>query len=496
VVACGGGEAPTEAVPTAPPPSKVPSTEIPPTDVPPTSTTVEPTTPSIPEAPLSADGPWVFFASDDGVWALNPDGSGVTSIWNIYGDGRNIDFMRWWAAPRGGRVALLEIEEQFELSVPLLKLVTLPEGTIQTITALMPEDFDYSALDLDDQITAAQVWAAVGVWNTMAWSSDGTMLAFSAAFEGPSADLYVYSTLDGSITRLTDGPSQSADPIWSPDDAFILHSAAEKLNYRYSGAGYDMLHVWAARPDDSGVEKVFDHEFYGYERVLAWLDDTRYLGDSEEIYCGHFDLREIDIFEGVVRSLYSGHYTFRAYAPDHEVTLLSIPTNLHEYGCTLEFDPGVYLLDNQSGQAAVVPNIPADEIDNMLWNSDAELFFVVTEETLYTVDASGVVKPRPVPPNMWDNDPVVDPGGTMWALTSSSEGILAVGARSGDYIELDVERGFMPLWSPDGQWQLFFGETEFLPSLFAAPAPDFEPILVQIGFLTDRYSYGPVLVSK
>jgi len=496
LAACGGGEAPTAAAPTAPLPSTVPPTEIPPTELPPTLTPVEPAAPSIPQAPLSATGPWVFFASDDGVWALNPDGSGVTSIWNIYGDGRNIDFMRWWAAPRGGRVALLEIEEQFEHSIPLLKLITLPEGTIETITALMPEDFDFSALDRDDQMTAEQVWAAVGIWNTMAWSSDGTMLAFNAAIDGPSADLYVYSTLDGSITRLTDGPSQSVDPIWSPDDAFILHGAADKLNYRYSGAGYDMLHVWAARPDDSGVEKVFDHEFYGYERVLGWLDDSRYLADSEELNCGNFDLREIDIFEGVVRSLHSGHYRFRAYAPGYKRTLLSITTDLRNtYGCTPEFDPGVYLLDNQTGQAVTIPDIPVDEIFSVIWNSDASLFFVVTDEAMYTVDPAGIVMTHQTPPHMWDDDrPVVDPGGTMWALYSSYEGPLAVGTRGGDYVELDVEGACMPLWSPDSQWLLFFGSHERGPSLFAAPAPDFEPILVQAGFLFGRY--GPVLVNR
>jgi hypothetical protein len=401
--------------------------------------------------------------------------------------------MRYWAAPQGGRVALLEIEDRFEFSNPLLKLITLPEGTIQTIAALMPEDFDYSALDSDDQMTAEQVYAAVGVWNTLAWSSDGTMLAFNAAIDGPSADLYVYSILDGSIIRLTDGPSQSADLIWSPDDAFILHSAAEKLNYGYSGAGYDMLHVWAARPDGSGVEKVFDHEFYGYERVLGWLDDTRYLGDSEEVFCGHFDLREIDIFEGVVRSLHAGHYAFRAYAPSHARTLLAIPTDLRDtFQCDMEFDPGVYLLDNQSGQAAVIADIPVDEVDNLIWDSSASLFIVVTSEALYTVDPAGTVMTHRTPPDMWDDDPVVDPGGSMWALNSTYEGTLAVGTRSGDYIELDVEGAHNPIWSPDSQWLLFFADF----SLLIAPAPDFEPILVQEGFITDRIDQGLVLVRK
>jgi hypothetical protein len=477
MTACGGGERPTEAAPTVVPPSEVLPTEPSPTSVPPTLAPVEPIAPTIPQAPLSTTGPWVLFASDDGIWALNPDGSGVTSIWDIYGEGRNIDFMRWWAAP--------------------LKLITLPEGTIQTITTLMSDGFDYASLDLEDQITAEQVWAAVGVWNTMAWSSDGTMLAFNAAIDGPSADLYVYSTVDGSITRLTDGPSQSVDPVWSPDDAFILHGAAVKLNYGYSGAGYDMLHVWAARPDESGVERVFDHEFYGYERFISWLSDTRYLADSEEVFCGHFDLREIDIFEGVVRSLHSGHYEHRAYSPLLRKTLLSVPTDLRDFfECTLSFEPGVYLFDNQTGEAITVPQIPVDEIINIVWDELASLFFVITDEDMYTLDPSDEILTYRVPPSMWDDDPLVNPGGTMWALNSSHQGILAVGTRNGDYVELDIDRAHNPIWSPDSQWLLFFGYHDSGPALLAASAPNFEPILVRAGFLTDDYSYQPVLVSE
>jgi hypothetical protein len=379
----------------------------------------------------------------------------------------------------------------------VLKLVTLPEGTIQTITTLMHEDFDFSALSLEDQINAEQVWAAVGVWNTMAWSSDGTMLAFNASIDGPSADLYVYSILDGSITRLTDGPSQSVDPVWSPDDAFILHGAAVKLNWGYSGAGYDMLHVWAARPDESGVEKVFDHEFYGYERFIQWLDDTRYLADSEEAFCGHFDLREIDIFDGVVRNLHAGHYEYHAYAPSQQQTLLAIPTYLRDdFECTLSFDPGVYLLDNQSGQAVTVPQIPVDEVINIVWDELASLFFVITDEDLYALDPPGEILIHRVPPGMWDDDPLVDFSGTTWALNSSHKGTLAVGARNGEYIEFDIERAHNPIWSPDGQWLLFFGYYDSGPALFAAPAPTFEPILVRVGFLTDEHSYQPVLVNK
>jgi hypothetical protein len=80
MAACGDRDEPTEAVSTSVPPTLPPPTALA-TSAPPTLAPVEPVAPTIPDEPLSTTGPWVFFASDDGVWALNPDGSGVTSLW-------------------------------------------------------------------------------------------------------------------------------------------------------------------------------------------------------------------------------------------------------------------------------------------------------------------------------------------------------------------------------------------------------------------------------
>ena len=126
---------------------------------------------------------------------------------------------------------------------------------------------------------ADQVWAAVGIRNHPAWSPDGRWLAFNAAIDGPSADVYVYDTSTNSIERLTDGPDQSVDLVWSPDSAYIVHGVADSLYYGYSGLGYGMLSAWAAPPDpDKPVLHLYDHVFHGYEYILGWLEDSRYLG--------------------------------------------------------------------------------------------------------------------------------------------------------------------------------------------------------------------------
>jgi hypothetical protein len=159
--------------------------------------------PSLPDRPLSSSGPWYVFASDDALWALNTDGSGLTSLWDSYGESLNIDDLILWPAALGGRVASSQIDERSEQTAPVLELLDLPSGNIQTIANLLPGEVDGEALD--------QVWAAVGLLNQLAWSSDGRLLAFNTAIDGPSADVYLYDTTTGEIGRLTNGPDQSTD---------------------------------------------------------------------------------------------------------------------------------------------------------------------------------------------------------------------------------------------------------------------------------------------
>ena len=53
-------------------------------------------------------------------------------------------------------------------------------------------------------------------YGTSQWSADGTQLAFEAAIDGDSADLFVYSSADGGVKHLTSGSAQDYALGWSP----------------------------------------------------------------------------------------------------------------------------------------------------------------------------------------------------------------------------------------------------------------------------------------
>jgi dipeptidyl aminopeptidase/acylaminoacyl peptidase len=56
----------------------------------------------------------------------------------------------------------------------------------------------------------------------LAWSPDGRFLAFTAALDNESADLYVFDTLNDRIERVNGLFTHNASPFWSPDSNFLI----------------------------------------------------------------------------------------------------------------------------------------------------------------------------------------------------------------------------------------------------------------------------------
>ncbi len=66
---------------------------------------------------------------------------------------------------------------------------------------------------------AFEAFGAIQYSNSLAWSPDSTRLAFIAALDGDSADVYLFNPADNSVSRLSDEDGHAADLHWSPDGA-------------------------------------------------------------------------------------------------------------------------------------------------------------------------------------------------------------------------------------------------------------------------------------
>ncbi len=287
VSACGGNQtstAPTRepiVVPTSAPPTPI-ATVAPgqkptaiPTQVPTPSRTSEPTAaPTSASAPqgLSANGPWLVYNTDHGIFAVNADGTGrklltdTTSLRNDLPEGTSSSGS--WLALRTGDNPVEGASTTAQTL--MLSMLHLPDGQFKTITPLFSPEMDKAIRDAQgDRTDAVEAGIAIAFnRGSLSWSPDGRYLAFIAAIDGPSSDLYSYDTQTGQIHRLTDGLNQAATLSWSPDNKWIVHQEVESFG---TGAGWNVKALWAAAPDGSQTKKLYDApESTGGENVIGW----------------------------------------------------------------------------------------------------------------------------------------------------------------------------------------------------------------------------------
>jgi len=128
-----------------------------------------------------------------------------------------------------------------------LMVVSLPDFQSQPVTPLLsafdvlPDDFSSATRDgLED---AANAILAVS-FAKPAWSPDGRYLAFVAATDGPSSDLYLYDSELGDITRVSAGSNQADAPTWSPNGEGYLHQEVEYVQEPMNLAPYPRALWW------------------------------------------------------------------------------------------------------------------------------------------------------------------------------------------------------------------------------------------------------------
>lgn len=125
------------------------------------------------------------------------------------------------------------------------------------------------------------------------WSPDGRYFAFAAAFEGPSADLYVFDTQSRMSIRLTDGPSQIGGVQWSLDSQWVVHQAIGGFE---DSPGWSVDGVWAAPVNGDAARLLFRDPQQTPYRIVTWVSDQVFLAVSQR-QDGHDDLEYVSITE-------------------------------------------------------------------------------------------------------------------------------------------------------------------------------------------------------
>jgi dipeptidyl aminopeptidase/acylaminoacyl peptidase len=229
---------------------------------------------------LNPEGQWLIYPTTEGIKAANSDGSGSvliasTSITNLVASEPDIPS---GVSPNGRFIA--HRKNSPDGKGWELEIIHLPDLNRQTITPLISES-NLTSME-NDPGQDMLLTSAIVFESPVQWSPDGRYLAFVAALDGPSSDLYVYDTVTQKITHTTSGELEVARPVWTPDGSEVIYQVVTTFG---TGAGWTANGVRAVKPDGSGDRLIYRNpNGTGPETFLGITKDGIALVD-------HFDPR-------------------------------------------------------------------------------------------------------------------------------------------------------------------------------------------------------------
>jgi hypothetical protein len=459
-LACG----PTGPEETPPPPSDVPTSDA--TSQPITRPTAEATgeeSPATPEG-LTAVGPWWLISTEHGHWGLNVDGSGLTKLAEdgFYGPRGMLPVI----APSGGLVAYISARDLNSMHGFTLHLLRLPSGDGRSITELSARYDDLVMQPGEPEFEAVR---AIVDLPSVAWSPSADRLAFMGVIEGPTSDLYLYEMQDGSITQLTDGPSQGIRPSWSLDGLQIVHQGVTTLG---TGAGYGMAGIWSAAADGTSIQSLYPiPAVSGDEEVLGWIGPTTFVVQSWNAGCGPNNLRTYDLESGAVEMLWTGAFDQVALDEASGSVLMAV----RDYGdfCEPQGGEGTYLI-----KPGVAPElISVARADWMSWVPQRQSYLALLDGDLVAVTLDGSTTPMPAPV---ETLPTVSPDGALWAFRATEFFNDKQGLWVGNYGEA------APQMHSEDVFEIHWGSANSLifrsgGQLLVSVGPDFSSTPVDLG---------------
>jgi hypothetical protein len=501
----------TSSTPKPPTPTEI-SDELSPTDLTAYKETQEayehallltPSPTSTLDVPLNENGPWLVDRTLEDVIAMNLDGTGLTRM--TINPGPHSRFLgpqsmtlvtsgNWLALTIGkhpdSREAMNRENAPYDLAIQLLQL---PPGKFSKVLPLLSAELILQLKQDDDK----PVWTFPNVFYTLLnspilWSPDGRYLAFVAALDGPSSDLYVYDKATDQIRRLTDGPNEAFLLSWSPDSQWILHVEATSYATRtvLTSAYPRAKAVWVASPDGSQVRKIYDAND---EMIQAqgWLSPSVYVEQTYIDYSPyHTNIRTVNILTGELTPIFPCFGSVTATTTNGDIVFWSFGYDEHwmdypQYPCKDPLPAGFYVL--KDGNLIPLSQIP----DIAHWNGTLEKFFVGTARGLEVWDLSGQLM---MTFSQGKCEPKVSPDGqwlAFWSpcgknLQRSQE--IRLHNSQGDFLrdyDLQVDRFS---WKQDSSG-IFF---EVGDQLWFQPLQDGEPILIH----PDCGIYPPIVVGE
>jgi WD40 repeat protein len=480
VVWLAGCQAQVDVIPTASP--TVEPTRIAPTvTTSPIPPTIEPTatlTPSpTPAGELSAGGPWLVFLASaepdtaESLWAINADGTGLTRL----SPAGVTAFDVRPGSEVGGSIEIAFILASLEQSTGRaidyeLRVLSLQDGTTEFITHLVSDDVK-SMPDTSNYEEPGKygIFGVLDHSSSLKWAPDGSKLAFLAALDNLSTDVYVFSPESGQIIRVSDGPESAYGIEWSPDSQYIVYSGFST----FWGAGaipFDAL--WAARADRLATVRLLSSvpdpaEDLYYVTLHSWASSHIMMVEARHFYPYGSDLRSMDVETGRMQVIQECCVEGAAYDPETGVWLTTLER-------TSDMPQEFVLLDALGNRRSIT----LMSVDWIWWSPPLGKFIAQYRfGFVYLISPSGEVEQLSSEgpfADLFGNHPLISPDGIYWAWIAGHsqdpvEG-LWIGSPNQGFPERQHQIVTDAIWSLESQTLFFMSD-----GLYMASAPEFEP---------------------
>jgi len=334
--------------------------------------------PTAPDTPLLAAGPWLIYLTDQGKTLVvrNPDGSGRAAF--AISPLVDVQDLRAGAAPRGGWVAVRTGQASGYKDLNL-DLIHLPDGKVDRLAGLLSPDLAQRVKSAPGSHPEEAALALLQP-GALSWSPDGRYLAFVAVIDGISSDLYLYDTQNRKVEQLTTGSNQVATPSWSPDSLWLVVQEVDSFG---DGTTWQVGKIWANHMVYNESRLLYSPpQGSAGEVFLGWTGPSMLLVYSRS-QAGGFALHQFDLEALKDHPLYAGSFSEIAFDPQSKTLALVQGTTS---GGKAVQEPGLYLMRTDE----TLPRLAqAGEWHDLIWSPELNFFSADGPQGWLTITPDG-----------------------------------------------------------------------------------------------------------
>ncbi|MBW8011821.1 MAG: hypothetical protein FVQ83_11385 [Chloroflexi bacterium] len=334
--------------------------------------------------PLSPQGPYLMY--DTSSWLgegpfmiLSADGTG-SRLFELP-DGGYIHKLQNSVSPDGEWLAYFtgSIESPYDL---VLNLLDISDSSVRNITPLFSNDYVQNLYIIAETLPITLNTPTIESWiihleqaltsgiMELAWSPDGSQLAFAGQIDGPSSDLYIYDLDTNTIKRKTDDLRHIFRIEWSPDGQYVLFTNS------IPGAIYQGATLQVINPDDEDLDDSITLESGFWWMGAGWLSPNLYLIIGISDGGSPHNLRYVNIETSETTYLWPDTYV--DYAIDFKNNLVALSSAPSEYGSlnsSTNTEDGLFLLSLDGNQRKISEEI----FWNLIFHGGTESYLVGTD---------------------------------------------------------------------------------------------------------------------